>query len=402
MYRLPEVGVVCRACWILAAGYLNKNNTRVRNTEANIRKGSKAPETNVFNKRRDKLNLRSYCEAFLVEYIFKASQYSPSDTTLFVDFCGLRLLYEKYKKDCRGKRCLKFSAFVITFKSVLLRGVTDPETSVHYKVHIRKSRSKGFSKCNVCMFYKMKRAGTDNITKKAEYSRKLQVHIQQVMDDRDELARVQRLCMTNKKHAGFYIDAADSCKFQMPTTKDTAKCLQPLWRIRQKLTLVQSFDIGKSLHIFRTLPNVPTGANLTATIITRLFNMADLRTVEDLYINVDGAGDNINYTFVYFLIHILLSAQRKGWPLTRIHLFRMKVGHTHCDVDATVAILSRCVYGKHARGDPCMDIFSFKSFKEVRARTHTHTHTHTHTTHLLVIHIHTGLHEGVWESTQDF
>ena len=43
----------------------------------------------------------------------------------------------------------------------------------------------------------------------------------------------------------------------------------------------------------------------------------------------------------------------------------MQVGHTHNDLDAAFGVLSRVIYGKHARGDSRMDLLSFKKFKEV-------------------------------------
>lgn len=141
--------------------------------------------------------------------------------------------------------------------------------------------------------------------------------------------------------------------------------MSKLWPIKQKLTCAQMFDYAKTLYIFRTLPDVPTGGNLTATILTRLIDKLDLTDVTDLWINIDGAGDNINYTLYYVLAHILLKAKEKGWSLKRIHLLRMKVGHTHCDLDATFAALSKHVYGKHARGDSRKNLLSLSAFKEV-------------------------------------
>ena len=76
---------------------------------------------------------------------------------------------------------------------------------------------------DMCVCVCMKIAGTDDQAKKSAYRRRLHKHIEEIMDDREEIARVQRLCMRNKKHSGFYIDAADTCKFQIPTTKSTAK-----------------------------------------------------------------------------------------------------------------------------------------------------------------------------------
>ena len=324
------------------------------------------------------------------EYIFNHSQCSPSDKILYVDFCGLKALYNKYMQETKHTRVwLKFSSFVELWKWVLCEDIVDPETSVCYAVRIRKSRAKGFAKCNTCQYLKMRISGSTNVTKRAARQRKLDAHINDITADRETLARIQRLCVTQRNHCGFFMDAADSAKFAIPTTKSTAKILSKLWRIKQKLTCVQMFDHRKSLYMFRTLPNVPTGGNLTATILTAMLNKLDLKNCTDLWINVDGAGDNICYTLYYTLVHILLCAKKKGWALKRIHPLRMKVGHTHNDLDATFAVLSKCVYGKHSRGDSRKDILSFSSFKKV-CHVLTHTHTHTQHTHTHTHNIHTS------------
>ena len=121
----------------------------------------------------------------------------------------------------------------------------------------------------------------------------------------------------------------------------------------------------KTLYIFRTMPHVPTGGNLTATIVCALIDKLDMSGVTDLWINIDGSGDNINYTLYYVFAHLLLCEEDSGWPLQRFHLLRMKVGHTHCDLDATFATLSKFVYGKHSRGVCKQNIFSLSSFKKV-------------------------------------
>ena len=103
--------------------------------------------------------------------------------------------------------------------------------------------------------------------------------------------------------------------------------------------------------MFRTLPDVATGGNLSATLLFNLMSLPQFKGVEDLHINIDGSGDNVNYTLMYAISHLLLSSKKKGWALKRIHLYRPKVGHTHCELDATFALLSRDVYGKNCRGD---------------------------------------------------
>ena len=181
--------------------------------------------------------------------------------------------------------------------------------------------------------------------------------------DREELARVARKCVVDDEHFGFFIDAVDSQKFGIPTTASQAKCLSHMRRIKQKLTGVQLFK-DDGLLLFRTLPDVKTGGNLTLTIIAHMLQnyVRDSSTV-DLYINFDGASDNMCYTVVYGLAHYLHCAAKSGWRLKRIHVLRFHVGHTHNTLDSTFGVLSRHVYGKH--GTTARDLLSFPGFDSV-------------------------------------
>jgi len=351
----------------MCAGYRNRNNGRVRSVEARIRKGELAVAPTLPKQKYS--NASSYARNYMCAYIFQHSQSSPSDTILYLEHLGNDKLFKAYRAETEKHTSkLGSSHFLKEWRRVLNEHVTDPETSVQYKVVILQSRAKGFSLCNQCKYFQMRMRGTKNWSKRAEYQRKLKKHICAINDDREELARIQRLCIINREHCGFYIDAADSAKFQVPTTQSTAKLLSQLWRVRQKLTCVQIFDLTKSLYIFRTLPNVPTGGNLTCTILTAMINLLAsnrLQHCTDLSINIDGAGDNVCYTLHYMMVHFLICAHQNKWKLRRIHLLRMRVGHTHNDLDATFALLSRQVYGKHARGDSRKDILSFAAFDEV-------------------------------------
>ena len=153
--------------------------------------------------------------------------------------------------------------------------------------------------------------------------------------------------MVDETDFGFFIDAVDSQKFGIPTTASQAKCLAHMARIKQKLTGVQLFS-DDGLLLFRTLPDVKTGGNLTLTIIGHMLDKYVRGTkIADLYINFDGASDNICYTVVYGIAHFLRCAVKRKWNLKRIHLLRFKVGHTHNTLDSTFGVLSRHVYGKH-------------------------------------------------------
>lgn len=315
------------------------------------------------------VNPTSLARAFMCEYIWKHSQPSPSVTKLYVDHVGNADVYEAYLKEATEKKYphIEKPSFEQVWRALLQVGITNPETSLHCSVEVKKKKAKGFADCDCCSYYKMRIRGTSEMSLRRAYERNLQKHIREVYDDREELARIQRLCIVDSKHCGFFLDAADSNKFSIPTTTSTAKQLSRLWRVKQKLTCVQMFDSRKSLYFFRTLPDVPTGGNLTCTILAEMFAKKDVfGSCTDVYINVDGSGDNVNYTVMYALVHFLLCAHAKKMKLTRIHFLRMKVGHTHNDLDAAFALLSKLVYGKHSRGDPRKDLLSFQKFIEVR------------------------------------
>lgn len=160
------------------------------------------------------------------------------------------------------------------------------------------------------------------------YTRKLQMHHDSVNEDRVEVARIARLCKTDPRHVGFMIDAVDKQKFQLPTTERESKSLSKLKRMIQKITGVQWFH-DDSVHLYNTLPDVPTGGNLTMTILTELFKTETVKRAMDVYINFDGASDNICYHVFYGLAYLLHSARKAGWPLQRIHILRFKVYSLH-------------------------------------------------------------------------
>ena len=196
------------------------------------------------------------------------------------------------------------------------------------------------------------------------YARRLDAHYDVINSDREELARVARKCVVDDAHFGFFIDAVDSQKFGIPTTASQAKCLSHMRRIKQKLTGVQLFK-DDGLLLFRSLPDVKTGGNLTLTIIGHMMQhyIRDTKTA-DMYINFDGASDNMCYTVVYGLAHYLYCAAKSGWSLKSIHVLRFHVGHTHNTLDSTFGVLSRHVYGKH--GTTARDLLSFPGFDSVR------------------------------------
>ena len=73
------------------------------------------------------------------------------------------------------------------------------------------------------------------------------------------------------------------------------------------------------------------------TIIAEIFKLKRVRQATDLYINFDGATDNICYKVFYGIAWLLRCAKKAGWPLQRIHILRFKV-HA-CFVSVCVHVL---------------------------------------------------------------
>ena len=211
---------------------------------------------------------------------------------------------------------------------------------------------------------------------KAAAQRKYAAHLQSVGLDRDEAYRIQRLCRTSGGQSlGISMDAMDLNKTQLPVCHSQAKTLSKLYRIKQKLTGVEVYGTP-GLLLFRTLADVPTGANLTSTIISRLVSLGLLDDAEEMYIQWDGSSDNVAYTNIFFLVWLLVSAEQSGWPLRRVYLLRFVVGHTHNRLDALFAQLSKALYGNHSRGASRRDVLSFSEFRSLCEQTYKANLTH--------------------------
>ena len=83
IFRLAGIGEVCREAWILALGFPNRNNSRVRMLEARIRQGK--PFSMIATKKSHAVvDNTAFALAFLRNYMLENSQRSPVTTELCV------------------------------------------------------------------------------------------------------------------------------------------------------------------------------------------------------------------------------------------------------------------------------------------------------------------------------
>ena len=196
-YHLAGFGNVCRAAWLLACGFPNPNNSRVRRMEALIRRGVKQLPPRKVPGPRAKVSrfwLYEHAVAFLANYVLTHSEHSPVSPTLYVDFCGYRNLHKLYHNECRATatKAVSRKVFMRLFRELRARGVDEPSTGEHFHVEFRTRNARGFSKCDTCEYYSSKMKFAKDTTERETFSRLKAEHIDNVADDRKELARLAR------------------------------------------------------------------------------------------------------------------------------------------------------------------------------------------------------------------
>ena len=283
--------------------------------------------------------------------------------TAHVDFAGLDALVEAY--EASTIKPLARSYLRSLWPQVLKEKIYDQVTGGEFTASVRRRSAPGFKACDRCELGILAQMMARTVEAKARAQRVYRKHLRGVGKDRDEACRIQRKCCTSAGESlGFSIDGMDMAKTQLPSTQSQAKTLGRLYRIKQKITGVQVYGTT-GLLLFRSLPDVATGANLTSTIICRLFSLGLADRAEEMYVQWDGSSDNVAYTNVWFLVWLLVSAERAGWPLRRVYLLRFLVGHTHNRLDAMFAQLSKSLYGNHSRGASRRDVLSLSEFRSV-------------------------------------
>jgi hypothetical protein len=321
-YRLGSVAV-CRATFYLALGF-GRRNTRLQKFEAKIRQGARTFLPTIRKPRKCDQKERTATQ-WITARILIYSEKSPNKALLYVERQRMKEVHTAYETWYKKQGTCAASTFKKLWHKVMKQGVVCPATANHFKVKWRRRRAAGFKKCNKCAEHEFKVMMAKTKTERQEAITAYRKHHAKVRADRDTLDRVRLECAKHDDVVGVMIDAWDNNKGTMPTMKSTAKNLGGLKRIKNKLTGVEFINKDRELYLFRTLPCVSTGANLTLTILLRLFQLGVMDKARHAYINWDGASDNVNYTCIKTLIHLLISAEKKGWPLRKFTILRLQV-----------------------------------------------------------------------------
>ena len=91
-------------------------------------------------------------------------------------------------------------------------------------------------------------------------------------------------------------------------------------KIVQQFIGVLDHRVGYALY--RRLPYVQKGANLTLTMLVDLIRRGHLKNKTELSIQWDGASENVNKTNFRFFIWLLILCDAKGLSLTLLNICR--------------------------------------------------------------------------------
>lgn len=257
---------VCRDAYMQVVG-LPVRNSRFLGYETMIRQGINALP---LYEPRPKMSgsMQELCRTYIHAYVMVHADKSPTKPILLLTKQSIVDVFNSYREWFQNVRCVEKSTFKKLWYQQLKEPVADPITGDMYEILVRRRRAVGFKTCDVCSSLRF--AIMMALVKKArdEAKKKYLAHIRKVKACREGLNKARVEC-NGITIVGCSVDGADQGKFGTPTTKSTAKVLGGLHRIKNKITGVEFFSGHRKLLIFRTLPNITTGANLTLTIFSR-------------------------------------------------------------------------------------------------------------------------------------
>ena len=265
-YHLGPVPV-CRDAYFQFLG-LHSKSTRALSYETKIRQGISALPS---RKKSEKIygdGMQDICRQWIHAFAVVHSEKSPSHPIFVLEKQYLKDVFQEYEDYMNKKFCVSSKTFKKLWYEQLKVSVVDPDTGDLYSIMMRKRRALGFKKCNKCSELEFAVMMAKTKSARQEARNNLHAHLRKIRRNRNGLQQA-RMESNGVTVVGLSIDGADVGKYPTPTTKSPAKVLSKMKRIKNKITGVEFFSGARPLMLFRTLPNITTGANLTLTILTR-------------------------------------------------------------------------------------------------------------------------------------
>ena len=265
-YRLGPVPV-CRDAYFQFLGLPTKS-TRALSYETMVRQGCSALPPRKKSEIIYGDGKQDVCRQWIHAYAVVHSEKSPSHPIFVLEKQYLKDVLAEYRDYLDNKFCVSSKTFKKLWYQQIKKPVVDPDTGDLYSIMMRKRRALGFKKCNKCSELEFAVMMAKTKSERQEARNKLHAHLHKIRRNRTGLQQSRVEC-NGITVVGLSIDAADHAKYPTPTTKSPAKVLAKMQRIKNKITGVEFFSGARKLVLFRTLPNITTGANLTLTIIAR-------------------------------------------------------------------------------------------------------------------------------------
>ena len=176
-----------------------------------------------------------------------------------------------------------------------------------YYVYLYRS---GFT-CKVCTRLLKRKRNAETSIEKEEVEHWLRQHLQQQRESREKYSDNIYLSQTLLDVASWALDAADQSKHNCPLLSCPGRNVGVNHRIVQQF--IGTLDHNKGYILYRKLPVIKKGANVTLTILVDMISNGHLKGIKQLFLQWDGASENVNYTNTRFCTWLLLLGE---YPVT--------------------------------------------------------------------------------------
>ena len=321
-----------------------------------------------------------HCRLWIQEYLRKVSDSAPAPRRksglLYYPKVRPGFIYLLYKEEVKQHLLIVASGFHKAWRERMEQGIVIDGS--HYELRERTVRARGFKKCEICTTLQdkyrdvMSKRGSQ--AQKDAIRQKYMLHLKEVRECRDIYAFTKYLSSKDPELLSAALDAAAQHGHRLPILKSENPKFRAMEKLQMKITGFLAHGEEKGYYAVVTPPWVKHGASLTCTVLMQLVAWGVLKGKKRLYLQIDGASDNVAYTALYFAVWLLLMSQQRRFGdllvLEEIRLSRLPVGHTHIDIDQVFSVLSRWIWGTRTNQHLPDDVFMPAEFEKVIALAH--------------------------------